>query len=520
MSDSTAPARPPRWPLVAVLVAALGLRLVGLDWGVPNDLHRFSYHPDEWQAVETGLGILVSGDWNPHFFNYPSLQIYLVSLALRLGVLLFGAAESALGGLYVVARLVTVVMGVATVALTARLGARVGGGVVGLVAAALLAVLPLHVVNSHYATVDVPLVFWWTLAVTCALESLSAPEERARPWALAAGVAVGLAASTKYNGALALPVTLGALAYRCGTAGWRLSLAQVAIAALTFGLTSPFVLLDPAARPAVRYELFVHPRETAVYAGLGPGWWFHLTRNAPVGAGTLFVVAALLGVVLLARRRAPADVLVLVWLALPTASLLATRELYLRYLLPLLPPLALAAAAALASVRGGRAVVALAVVVALGPTARSAARVIAMAAGDARDEAAAWCLAHISPGERVGLFGADGTLWFRAAPLSRNNGGARTRLYPDLPRHRLVLDPRAWFEDPPNWLVVDDADVHDHSRDPAWLERWRELLGAFEPVQRYGGGDQRWRRWLDPRDLDLHDWLYTQPGITIYRRRS
>jgi len=65
---------------------------------------------------------------------------------------------------YVAGRLLTALLGTATVAATARLAARLDGPRAGLIAAAFLAVLPLHVLNSHYVKHDVPVTLLIVLA--------------------------------------------------------------------------------------------------------------------------------------------------------------------------------------------------------------------------------------------------------------------------------------------------------------------------------------------------------------------
>src|SRR5437016_4115510 len=63
--------------LGGTLLLGLALRLVGLDFGLPLQLH-----PDEHTQVDAALRIL-GGDLNPHFFRYPGFFIYqLVPLDL------------------------------------------------------------------------------------------------------------------------------------------------------------------------------------------------------------------------------------------------------------------------------------------------------------------------------------------------------------------------------------------------------------------------------------------------------
>src|SRR5215218_5060886 len=70
------PGRPSAWfrqhrVLLAVLTTALGVRV----WGVTAHL-PFVHHPDEPTNLRV-IGTIVGGDPNPHFFNYPSLFLYL-----------------------------------------------------------------------------------------------------------------------------------------------------------------------------------------------------------------------------------------------------------------------------------------------------------------------------------------------------------------------------------------------------------------------------------------------------------
>lgn len=55
--------------LTVVLLIALVLRL----WGLAYDL-RYVYHPDEPGLASISLRILQTGDLNPRFFHYPSLD--------------------------------------------------------------------------------------------------------------------------------------------------------------------------------------------------------------------------------------------------------------------------------------------------------------------------------------------------------------------------------------------------------------------------------------------------------------
>ncbi|MGO8669795.1 MAG: ArnT family glycosyltransferase [Capsulimonadaceae bacterium] len=205
--------------LASVLLVAAAFRLWGIDWGLPNETRYFSYHPDESVILLHSLTLsFSSGSWLPHFYNYGSLQLYLVCIANTLASLV-GAANlglhdlsdyESLGRLYLIGRLVTVAMGVCTVWATACLGTRLWGRTAGLLAAAVLALTPLHVQHSHWLTVDVPATLWIVLSL---LYSTRLSASGALGDAVPAGLLAGLAMATKYNGVLALlSVVVGAWA--------------------------------------------------------------------------------------------------------------------------------------------------------------------------------------------------------------------------------------------------------------------------------------------------------------------
>ena len=204
-------------PLAAVLTLALALRVWGLTWGLPSPTHYFSYHPDETVVLEhASLGMNVfAGQLIPHFYNYGSLQLYLVCFANTLAAL-FGAVDIVpksypnIGDwwpqwakMYLIGRLLTVGMGVGTVWAVYAIGLRLWGRRAGLLSALTLAIMPLHAQHSHFLTVDVPATFWGVLSLLWAvrLATGDAKPLRAAVWA---GVFAGLAAATKYNMALAV----------------------------------------------------------------------------------------------------------------------------------------------------------------------------------------------------------------------------------------------------------------------------------------------------------------------------
>ena len=291
--------RPGIW-LLAILTVGFGLRLWGISFGLPN----VNCRPDESVLVHKALAI-ASGDLNPHFFNYPSFQFYL--LALLYG--LYFAAGWALGAFagveqfeigfftdpsafYLLGRASSALIGGCSVAIVYLLGRGMGGTRAGLLSAAFLATAFLHVRDSHFLTADVPATFHLLVAYAFTWRYI----DRARPTSmLLAAVFFGFAVSTKYNVALIIPSGLLAVwlvARSPGVASsgrppfrpWRHAVCAVAVMVVSFAATSPYVLLDfPTFLRDFQYEQAHFSRGHGL--DLGAGWVYHLRVTLLYGLG-------------------------------------------------------------------------------------------------------------------------------------------------------------------------------------------------------------------------------------------
>ena len=345
--------------VAVVLAVALAVRLVGIQWGLPDGTHLFSYHPDEFHSLRGALSLAL-GDANPHFFNYGSLYLYLVAAAAAIAQpALFAQVQAASPGGALLpevlqkwtfdARIVTVLLAVGTVAVVYATARRIWGHREGLAAGLLMALAPLHVLQSHYATVDVPGAFFTALACYFAVTMLDEVTWRSVIWA---GVAAGLAASVKYSGAVAAvaPVVAWAIVrWRDRGTGlepsWWTLTAMPAAAFAAFALTSPYTFLDwPSAWRDISFEM-AHMRagdDPAMIALYPSGWLFHL-NNLAQGTGFIMVAAALVGLAsgLAVRRRALWPLVAFGVVAYAMIGGAAVR--YARYAVPLIPVLAVLA---------------------------------------------------------------------------------------------------------------------------------------------------------------------------------
>jgi 4-amino-4-deoxy-L-arabinose transferase-like glycosyltransferase len=295
--------------LAALLALAAALRIGGLEYGLPFGL----LDPDEQSLVPRAWRMVHGAGLDPHWFDYPTLVVYLLAP--------FQAWQAAPS--YLAARAVIVALALAGVAAASWLGRRAYGPTAGAIAAAFTAVEVTHVAYSHVAVTDVPLTLG--VAVCLALCVTGRLE-----WA---GVAAGLAASAKYPGAfLAVPIVAA------GWRRWRRVAVSLALAGAAFLATSPFVAVHPvqAWQDASRVQRLAR----AGWLGFEHDHWAGIAFSSRLwhGAGPA-VLVALLGLLLALWRRSRADVVLASFVVVYFLDLLTIRAHFDRYVLPLVPAL-------------------------------------------------------------------------------------------------------------------------------------------------------------------------------------
>ncbi|MGB9594162.1 MAG: ArnT family glycosyltransferase, partial [Anaerolineae bacterium] len=357
----------PRIALALVLALALGLRLYGLDWDGGQWIH-----PDERMILmvvsnrlslpapeQVPLLLTPQSPLNPAFHAYGSFPMYL----LKAVQLLAGEALP----LHILARLLSVAFDCGTVLLAYALAASLAGAWWGVLAALLAAVSPIHVQLAHYYTVDTILAFWTALGAYFALRLAATGRLR---WALAVGVAAGLAMATKLIGAAILLFAALALAVRLleggrwswrgalRAAGWGAAAGGVALAA--FVLADPYAVVDAwafwgeagnqalMARGDPRFPYTLQFYYTLPY--LYP-FWQNLTRGWGIGAGFLAWGGLVWGTVRagLRIRRPDGWAVLAVWALAFFLVVGGWHAKFPRYLLPMMPLLCVLAAGMLAS---------------------------------------------------------------------------------------------------------------------------------------------------------------------------
>lgn len=324
-----------------VIAAGAALRFWNIDAGLPSRIGV-----DEPVIADRAIHMMRTGDFNPRFYDYPGLYIYL---QLVVGCVRF--ITGAMSGLwrsvdqfhaehlFLWMRMLNAAIGTLTIVLVYRAGKRWGYWV-ALTAAAIFAVWPNHVRESHFALTDVPLTF---LTVAALLLSFRAYDSGRWPWFLAAGASVGLATATKYNGAYALLLPLVAAAMTKAPAAYRLGMGTLAVAASGFAFlfASPYVVLDLPAFLNAFGQLSTYYRSRPFFDGASI-YIGHL-RVASGWAGVLLIGAGIVwGTLRAIRDKALGPWALVVIFPLAYFVSVATKHLiFARYLLPVIPFLCL-----------------------------------------------------------------------------------------------------------------------------------------------------------------------------------
>ena len=336
------------WVTLGLLfLVAFGVRAWGVRFGLPE----YFYHPDEHAIVDRATAILQTGDYNPHWFNYPSTYIYvqaltyipyfLVSAARGFGDTVPGSTPH---GFYFAGRLMTALIGALTVPLVYVLGKKAFDRRTGLLSSLLLTFSLLHTVHSHYVTMDIPVTFLVTLSfLFCYL----AMDKATTKHYILAGLFAGLAASTKYPAFIVIvPLSLlPLLALRWGewsSLGQRFGLSTGAFVA-GFLLGTPYAFLD--------LNTFLNSLGAVLshYGGAQPGFegsnsgiWY-IGQMLSSADGIMFVIG-LGGIAWALARHTKKDILLLCFV-IPYYLLLSLwRVRFERHLVALLPFLAILAA--------------------------------------------------------------------------------------------------------------------------------------------------------------------------------
>ena len=315
--------------LLVLLLGSLLLNLWGTGYGLPDKLY-----PDEGRIINHALAFGM-GDFNPHYFNYPALCMYL--LFLLYGAYYFighiaGSFQSVAdfqrmffadpSGFFLIGRIWVALTGTAVVAMLYFLGKKAFRDKrIGLLSVIFFAPLPYFVFYCHFVVTDILLLFF--LLLSCFFIIRISREGKISDYFLA-GAAAGLGIATKYSPVfLAVPIFLAHIIFTVSHKKKLISLSSIAPLLLAFGvmvlfffIASPYCFLDFRNFYDSLQFRALYGKESTFGTGTGSAWLdyprlllFHsfLILNRIDLMGIIFIA----GLVWAVFRRTKEDVLLL-----------------------------------------------------------------------------------------------------------------------------------------------------------------------------------------------------------------
>jgi hypothetical protein len=346
--------------LIVVLLCAAIVRIWGIDFGLPNTNCR----PDEDQIVS--IISSPSRNFHPVIFNYPSLYKYInfffYGLYFILG--LFTGKYRSLPDfiqevtvtnykdLYLINRLLSASFGIATVLICYAIAKRLFDKKTAIISAFFLSFAYLHVRDSHFGTVDVPMVFFMMCSMFFIIKSY---ENNLIKNYILAGVFAGLATSTKYSGILLIIPMVIVNCLRISAAknkndGFSSSLPFVKrMSFFMIFLTAAFLLGTPYAVLDFRHFRWDCAGTVGRFiAGegiiLGRGWWYHVRFSLLLGMGFSLFFASLAGSVILIKNNFRKALILCSFPLVYYATIGQGYGVFLRYAIPFIPYLCITAA--------------------------------------------------------------------------------------------------------------------------------------------------------------------------------
>jgi hypothetical protein len=353
--------------LFAIILLAASFRLYNLNWDQGHHLH-----PDERAIVMTvdrlslpdSLSEFFSKEspWNPQFFAYGSLPMYLLRTA---GSTLsaFDPAYGTYASINLVGRFLSALADLTTIILIFKIGRLILGRPVGLLAAFFYAVSVLPIQLSHFFAVDTFLTLFITATLYLLLKFNESPSTKN---ALLAGLFFGLSLATKISSALLIvPVglTLTAVAWRSPhSQKFTKSLLKHTLLAgtaafLTFAFFMPYALIDfqnfwqqTITQSQLTKDPFYFPY-TLQYVGKTPYWYefknIFLWGLGPALASLSFTGAAYFAYLMFGKNkniRRSQKIILFSFFIIYSLIVGNFAVGFMRYMLPVYPLLALFAA--------------------------------------------------------------------------------------------------------------------------------------------------------------------------------
>ena len=340
-------------------------------------------------------------------------------------------------GFAMTGRAINCVAGAATAGIVFAILALFVGGLGAGIGSFAMAIGPGHVIHSRFQTADVFATFLIALSLYFTLGALQPSQGSKFRLMLLAAAAAGLAAGTKYLGAILLVPLLLCLYLTPRSDGVpkgriKPALAIIGVFLAAFFLATPGAVFDNAKfMLGAGYE-FAHSAagHGIVFRDTANGFVYHLANMIEAFGGIPFIIGVV-GIAAAVAKRNNWAIIVGVFFVAYYIVIGRAEVKFLRYVLPLLPVLAVGVGWAVDNVlrrgrlgRIGAAALGLLVVLSMGGSHGAIQLTSFMVWPDPRDQTADWLSA------RSGKVGFVSDPWFYSPPLAPDMGllGAEQRM--------------------------------------------------------------------------------------------
>lgn len=324
-----------KWILLIILAVNFALNIWGIEWGLPE-----RWHPDE--LLDKAENMYAIGELNHNYYTYGALPFYqtefLAIAPAKLGQAVFGWHDVEVRSIdTLLARLLSALMGTGIVAATYGIASALFDRRSGLISASLIG-LTMGLVNlSHFATVDISSLWWFTLASFFSVRVWRGGSTKNY---VAAGICSGLAAAVRFVGGISIIVLLAA--------HWCRSKDERHPDRLVLGAGSSLVALLAANLPmvalpcyfAIGYtkDFFFNGQRNAD----GPSAWLPLVEDYINATGWPLALLSLGGIVymlwLMGQKKWRRQIWLIAAMMLPYYGIVGRMHVsHLRYALPLAP---------------------------------------------------------------------------------------------------------------------------------------------------------------------------------------
>jgi len=288
-----------RKALLVLLIFAFIFRVWGIGYGLPLFIHL-----DENTIARIVMGMIKTGDLNPHYFRYPSLYPYFIRfIALISGLITrkdFSNVNN-LATIYLLGRFSSALISTATVYLTYLLGKKFFSQKIGFLAAVVFSVMFLPVYLSHFMITDMLALFFLLMALILSFKVYQKGELKDYFWA---GLFSGLLIGTKFNVFVFIPLVFAHFfpAEKSKKRLFSQLVIALVIAGLAFLITNPYFLPDWKNYLSGFWSQVALQRGDEVLMmsdkdGI-PTWWWYCQYWFYSGLGFSLTLSSLLGIII------------------------------------------------------------------------------------------------------------------------------------------------------------------------------------------------------------------------------